>query len=54
MILIGAHFNEDNVSIPTSAGEKPVYLEDEYDAYIMKRLEMSSDDYDAYIAEFGV
>ena len=46
--------NEDNVSIPTSAGEKPVYLEDEYDAYIMKRLEMSSDDYDAYIAEFGV
>ena len=29
MILIGAHFNEDNVSIPTSAGEKPVYLEDE-------------------------
>ena len=38
----------------TSAGEKPVYLEDEYDAYIMKRLEMSSDDYDAYIAEFSV
>ena len=27
---------------------------DEYHAYIMKRLEMSSDDYDAYIAEFSV
>ena len=27
---------------------------DEYHAYIMKRLEMSSDDYDAYNAEFSV
>ena len=26
MILIGAHFNEDNVSNPDGAGERPVYI----------------------------
>ena len=29
LIMVGAHFNEDNVSNPTGKGERPVYLEDE-------------------------